>query len=351
VIAVILVGAHSLFATSINELSALAWVAAVGGLYLFVVGFRLLARKHLVADTPTSKVASASIGLVEVNGQVSGPYTVPAAITGHLCLLYRTVAWQQGDARRRNEWDKVAEEKQHVPFFLSDGTGQLLVDAQDAELELQGDFRREFDASPLSFSDLPDQVSAFLARNKVTASRRIRIEEWSVKPDDSLFIVGTLAENAGATAMCSTHPLGEDERVTAPEIIRLSTDVTPASSADMTFQGKIAAALTKAGIQKPEAWAAAGISTETAVHPTRQVSRIRVSGQNGPSNSRRDAAFNLASPVVLRKGENNPTFLISWRSRQEVIRSLHWKSQGMIFGGAGLVLLAIYTLLLQAGML
>jgi len=342
----------SAFALPISELSVFALLGVAGGLYLFIVGFRLLSRKHLIADTPTSQIASASMGLVEVSGRVNGPYTVPAAITGNGCLLYRTVAWQQGDARRQSEWDKIAEEKQHVPFFLDDGTGQLLVDARDAELDLDCDYRGEFDGSALSFAGLPDQVSSFLARNGVTPSRRIRIQEWTIKPNESLFIVGTVAENIGAQpGPLASRSVDEERSISVPEVIRLSTETAPASSADMTLQGKIAAALTRAGIQKPEVWATAGISTETAVQPLRQVSQIRVSGQNRRETSERAGDFNLASTVVLRKGENNPAFLISWQSRQNVIRSLSWKSLSMVFGGGGLMLMAIYVLLLQAGLL
>jgi len=344
------VNALSAFALPIIELSAFAIVGIAVGLYLFVVGFRLLARKHLIADTPTSRIASASMGLVEVNGRVDGPYTIPGTITGNSCFLCRAVAWQQGESRRQNEWDKIAEENQRVPFFVDDGTGQLLVDARGAELDLARDYRGEFDASPLSFTGLPDQVSSFLARNGVTASRRIRIEEWTIKPNESLFIVGTVAENIAAPATGS-EPFAEEKFAPAPEVIRLSPEVSPACSADMTQQGKIAAALTKAGIRKPEAWAAAGISTETAVRNTQPLRQIRVSGQDTCETEQRRGSFNLASPVVLRKGENNPTFLISWKSRQDVIRSLTWKSITMVFGGGGLMLMAIYVLLLQEGWL
>ena len=349
-ITVILVAAFSVIVPT-SEISIFALLGVAGGLYLFVVGFRLLARKHLIADTPTSRVSSASMGLIEVSGQVNAPCTIPAAITGNACLLYRTIAWQQGDSRRRNEWNKVAEENRHVPFFLDDGSGQMLVDAQGAELDLERDYRGEFDASPFSFTGLPDQVSVFLARNGTTASRRIRIEEWTIKPNENLFVVGTLAENEGAQPRpAAIRGTDEGESLPAPEIIRLSPEIAPATSADMTLQGKIAAALTRAGIQKPEAWAAAGISTETAVQPERQISQIRVNGQIRHEASE-TGNFNLASPVVLRKGENNPTFLISWQSRQDVIRSLSWKSMAMVFGGGGLMLMAIYVLLLQGGML
>jgi hypothetical protein len=45
------------------------------------------------------------------------------------------------------------------------------------------------------------------------------------------------------------------------------------------------------------------------------------------------------------QGTNNKAFLISWRSQQEVARSLGWKCTLMIWGGPGLVLLSLYFLL------
>jgi hypothetical protein len=44
------------------------------------------------------------------------------------------------------------------------------------------------------------------------------------------------------------------------------------------------------------------------------------------------------------KGVNNKTFLISWRSQQEVARSLGWKCTLMIWGGPLLALLSLYFL-------
>ena len=51
------------------------------------------------------------------------------------------------------------------------------------------------------------------------------------------------------------------------------------------------------------------------------------------------------------KGENNPGFLISWRSEREVVRSLGWKSAACIWGGPLLVLLSAYVLLAHCGWL
>jgi hypothetical protein len=55
--------------------------------------------------------------------------------------------------------------------------------------------------------------------------------------------------------------------------------------------------------------------------------------------------FDPHPPVVLMKGQNKPTFLISWRSQRDLARSLQWKCTLMIWGGPTLVLLSLYALL------
>jgi hypothetical protein len=350
----------------INELAIAALIGITGGLYLFFRGFQLLARKRLLLNTPTSKIRSASMGLVEVSGLATGPYTLPAPITGKSCYLYRTTAWQQHESGKNRDWVKVAEETLHVPFFLDDSTGKLLVEPHGAELDLHRDFREEYGASLFSTRDLvPLEVSNFLERNGVTPSRHIRIEECAIKPKNALFIVGTLAENPGFTGRpfpLSDHDTGctrpMDNRPArpqpsepAPEIVRLSDGVAPSTTTEMTQQAKIAAALNKAGIQKPEAWTAAGVPYRAvAVQQTPQLTQVSVN-ENKPGATQEHSDFELEPPVLLMKGENNPAFLISWRSQQEFVRSLAWKSTAMVWGGGGLTLLGLYILLAQMELL
>ena len=55
--------------------------------------------------------------------------------------------------------------------------------------------------------------------------------------------------------------------------------------------------------------------------------------------------FDLHPAVVLRKGEHNPAFFISWRSQKEIVRSRGWQSMAMIWGGPAIALLCLYYLL------
>ena len=353
----------------LNSLTIFSSVGIISGIYLFVRGFRLLARKRLLLNTPTSKIRSASLGLVEVSGLATGPYTITAPITGKPCYLYRTTAWQERKSGKNNEWDKVAEETLHVPFFLDDTTGQLLVDPLGAELDIHRDLREEYNNSFFSSRDpVPPAVGVFLARNGVTPARRVRIEEWAIKPKNALFIAGTLAENPGVDVQPlsfaaedaghsgTTESAARRRPVPAPpqEVIQLSSPANaPAAASDMTQQSKIAAALAKAGITNPAAWAAAGVpypGTPAAV-PAPQVTEIKVNSKDPAGEPEEVSGFNLKPPVVLMKGQNDPTFLISWRSQKEVVGSLAWKSTAMVWGGGGLVVLGLYVLLSQMQLL
>jgi hypothetical protein len=127
------------------------------------------------------------------------------------------------------------------------------------------------------------------------------------------------------------------------QVIQLSSQTKPSKTADMTQQQKIAAALQKAGISNPAAWAAAGMPAFSGV----QV----VTDPAMPVTTGNDDAFDPHPPVVLMKGTNNNTFLISWRSQQEVARSLGWKCALMIWGGPMLALLTLYIILSIRGLL
>jgi hypothetical protein len=109
----------------------------------------------------------------------------------------------------------------------------------------------------------------------------------------------------------------------------------------MTQQQKIAAALMKAGISNPAAWSSAGLPSESAS----PVQVLTEAAPALPNNGDGTNAFDPHPPVVLKKGQGNTTFLISWRSQQELTRDLGWKCTVMIWGGPALSLLSLYILL------
>jgi hypothetical protein len=374
-------------------------IGICAGIYLFVRGFRLLQRRHLILDTPVSKIRSASLGMVELSGLAVGPYTMVAPVTARACYYYRSLVWEWKQSGKNKQWVKVAAECMHVPFFLDDNTGKVMVDPRGADLDLHRDFQEEFcDSFFTTKEEVPDNVRALLQRHGVSTTNKIKVEEFCIKPKNALFVLGTLDENPGLEL--TPQPVQDDEAISltnggglsfslgraalsfagggdafsglplsgglqhdpkfdstyekalstaSARVIRLSPDASSAKVEDMTQQQKIAAALMKAGVSNPAAWAAAGITP----------SALAASGPNGAphgSTPNSDAqapsqpamppeSFDPHPPVVLMKGENNPIFLISWRSQRDVARSLGWKCTLMIWGGPALALLSLYTLL------
>jgi hypothetical protein len=115
---------------------------------------------------------------------------------------------------------------------------------------------------------------------------------------------------------------------------------------DTAQRQKVAAALMKAGISNPAAWSAAGVPNPGVQVIPDVSSAVSAWGGSG-SGTKPDSAnvFDLHPAVALRKGTNDKTFLISWRSQTEVARSLGWKCMLMIWGGPALALLSLYLFL------
>jgi hypothetical protein len=330
-----------------------ALVGACVGVYLFYRGFRILQRKRLIMNTPSSKIRSASMGLVEVNGLATGPYTLMAPVTGVPCYYFRTVAWELRQSGKNRKWEKAAEESLHVPFYLDDNTGRVLVNPQGAELDVHRDFHEEFSSSLFSSSlDMPANAYSFLSRHGVSTDQKVKIDEYCIKPKNSLFILGTLAENQGLSVSptpvrtvpggvhkfsidmpglsMSTISFSAVPGTSSEEAIQFSSRSGLSSPPDPEQQSKIAAAMMKAGITNPAAWAAAGVQ-----YPGVTAS----AGAGGSATATAPAEeFDLHPKTVLIKGENNPAFFISWQSQRDVVSSLGWKSALMIWGGPALTL-------------
>jgi hypothetical protein len=366
------------------------------GIGLFIYGFRLLQRRRLILDTPCSKIRSASMGLVEVSGLAVGPYTMVAPVTAHPCYYYSTAVWEYKQDGKNKNWVKVVGECMYLPFFVDDNTGRVLVDPRGADLDLHRDFQEEFCDSFFTVQGpMPGNLRSFLSRHGIVTYNKIKVEEYCIKPKNSLFILGTLGENPGIEV--GPEPIQHDDTIssvtahvfslsgdllsfssgsgdrtfslgsiaqrfsTRPdpvpdfarhEVIRLSPESAPTKTADMSQQQKISAALLKAGIVSPAAWAAAGVSAAVATAPggvpvladAQPAATAEHSGgfSEVAHSATQEIGFDQHPPVALMKGVHNKPFLISWRSQQQVARSLGWKCTLMIWGGAALALLSLY---------
>lgn len=109
---------------------------AVGaGAVAFAHGFRSLRLQRLIRDTPTAKVRSLAMGLVELQGALRSRSRTHAPFTDKDCVWWEV---ELQTLRQSNKglkhWQTVHRERSGHPFYLDDGTGTALVYPQDAEV-------------------------------------------------------------------------------------------------------------------------------------------------------------------------------------------------------------------------
>ena len=171
---------------------SLVVIAAIS-LFAWSANFR---RSRAVADTPTCKVASAPQGYVELFGRAklhSGTATT-SPVSRRPCVWYRYSVEEQ----RGNKWHHVSSGMSSDTFLLDDGTGQVVIDPDCAEI-LSGDRRRWRDGN-------------------------LRYTEWLLTPGGDLYALGELrTEGGSASALDTTRDLNAllaDWKASKPALLK-----------------------------------------------------------------------------------------------------------------------------------
>ncbi|MBV9625157.1 MAG: hypothetical protein JOZ14_14385 [Acidobacteria bacterium] len=340
------------------------WLLATAGIfagaYLSYCGSRHFRRKRMIAKTPAAKIESASMGLVEISGYASGPYVVIGPFEGSEGYYCRSVVWELRQRGQRNEWAKLAEETLHVPFYIDDSTDKLLLDPQAAKIDVACNFERQYNCPMRGGQPMPAAVKEFLLRHGVSLDRHVKVEEYSIKPSQFVFALGTLAQNPGLDVSVmppwaqSSKRDYEDQPVACagPEIVRLSAQFSAPPVAEMSQQQRIAAALMKAGISSPSAWGAPGGEKSTCAALAEPASRGPICLESPePEDTAPSDGFDLHPPVVMIKGSQDSEFIISSTSPRASAASLGWKYTLMLCGGPAITMASIFWLIaLLAGL-
>jgi hypothetical protein len=171
----------------------------VGGILLFGVGFYVYKKKQLIEDTPTSKIRSLAMGLVELFGQV---IPIPERLfkspfTEKDCVYYQFTVEEYVSSGKSSHWETIKKGEKRILFYLKDDTGMVLVDPTGASIEAT----RDFDCESGHGRDPPESVVRFLTANNIAyegffgANKTMRYRENIIVPNQNLYIMGTADEN------------------------------------------------------------------------------------------------------------------------------------------------------------
>lgn len=155
--------------------SPLGWQIsfALVGLSSFWAWHANLKRYRTVADTPTSRIASAPQGYIELVGRGRQPpgASLVSPISGLSCLWYRyRVERKNGD-----RWEYVESGVSHDTFGVDDDSGSVLVD--------------------------PDGAEILTSRKQVSNAGGYRKTEWTLIEGETIYVIGEHITLGGPNAV------------------------------------------------------------------------------------------------------------------------------------------------------
>jgi len=138
-------------------------IMALVGVILFVVGFFKYREYRVLADTPRIPIRGVSMGLSHVAGTTTGGQPLISPLTQVPCYYYEVKVEKQVKKDNQESWEETHHERAEVPFYLQDDTGKILVNPEKAEYNLPTAFWGELrPVTMLSIGRAPRKVDASL---------------------------------------------------------------------------------------------------------------------------------------------------------------------------------------------
>ncbi len=240
------------------------------------------------------------MGLVQVHGKAKGDRLFTSPVTNTRCLFYKVdIEKYVKDSQGHGRWEHHVTDYDGAAFYVDDGTGKVLVNPTSAELDLMETGKRQ---------------------TKSSSSRSWR--QGAYGEGDPTLYTGTQVTDYGLASYAESLQ---------PDVKSRLTD----SLKQLVFQGSVDTGMTPTGEY---------ILTEYCILPDHWYDVTGTCVENPSPREEHDRN-------MIVKGENEPTFLISWRGKQSLESSLRSRAAKYIFGGAALSVVCLGFLLKKFGWL
>jgi hypothetical protein len=274
------------------------------GLFWFFQGFRIYREYRVLADTPEIPIRSMAMGLVDIHGKAKGQQTVLSPVTKTPCFFYKVDIERWVRDKSGGHWSHAATQADGTSFYLEDATGKVLIDAHGAEYDLIQTAKRETEPGQGLGTSLVTlfggtRDSSRTSGSWVSESELLSYAESVVSTAHTTFSLDGRSLLSGLGGGALGLGMGSGGRYRLSEYCIL-----------------------------PEHWY--NVTGTCVENPKPQDEHDR---------------------NMIVKGQNEPTFLISWRSEKEVESSLRNRAALHIFGGAALSVVCLAILLFRLGWL
>ncbi len=173
------------------QASLLASSAAIGGPALFFYGFRQLRIRQLIEHTPTARIRSMAMGLVELNGRIESRSRVTAPFSGQP-VAYWEIEVQTLRASRKGQrsWSTVHRAHSGSPFYLRDETGVALVFPDGADVRMSFGIEEQTNGLGVPSMYMDYMKQAGLGMRAVWAVGPMRFRERILAEGQGVYVLG-----------------------------------------------------------------------------------------------------------------------------------------------------------------
>ncbi len=294
---IVIVSPVSLFVAGAQSIARhqIFWKAVAGsgillaGVLMFCYSLVLLYYRRMIENTPTSKVRSMSMGMVELSGKTRRCYDLLSSATKTPCVYYqcRYYRYQRtGDNSRWTLTRSVSSGK--IPFYLEDDTGRVLINPKNALFQV------------------PLTTQSF--RGSYIPTLSLQLHDPNTKVVEELIPIGTRLYVLGS-AHIEKHGR-KFTQILADKLRRLKQDPEAMAQYDINGDGRI----------DVDEWEAARKDAERRVYAE--------SLANGPEQSE--------SVVIKKSGFGMLPFIIA-DTEKKVVRRLLFRT--LVFLAGGLIIM------------
>ena len=196
--------------------------AAIGlicGPWMFWRGFKHMRTCRLIENTPTGRVRSMAMGVVELNGKVEARSYLTAPFSGRPCAHWQVEIAARG--RRRGSWSVIHRNHSGNPFYLEDDTGVALIYPQGSDCRIR--FGTDEECSGVN---LPEVYADYVRENPgalgpLNRLSWLRFRERTLEDGMQVYVLGTatprsraiVVSEGEALAATGTDGLGDRQRM------------------------------------------------------------------------------------------------------------------------------------------
>ncbi len=322
------------------------------GIFLFFKGFRTFREYKVVSDTPRIPIRSMAMGLINIRGKAQSEQLIPSPVTHTPCCFYKVVIERWHSGSDDSGWKHYRTDLDGTKFYLQDDTGKVLIDSYSAEYDLPDSAPRIVDSqhvASLAGSGASDtDLLSYL--HTAGANRMSHMVEHFLEKKGPLQDAQKEETRQALLGMVQAIPnlmRGQGTMPVPVDLIqKLAAARGPLSDPAKEQQRQMFLQHLQEHKDMPIPMSLNVTQTEQGRYRFREYlvlpgQEYDVTGSCMPNPAPKDAHDNN----LIAKGQNEKTFLISWKSAEQARAALGKRSAGMIFGGAALAIVCLVLLL------